>query len=475
MKYVVITSKHHDGFALYDSAVTDWDVMASGAKRDLLAPLAAAVRGNGMKFGLYYSQSQDWTHPGGATSGEIGKVWDPVQKGDYDQYLKSVALPQAKEIIERYDPAIIWWDTPMRMTPERVAPFAELMARHPRIINNNRLGEGFQGDTMTPEQHIPPRGFPGRMFEVCMTINDTWGYKKNDRNWKSSQRLIQMLSDIASKGGNLLLNIGPRADGSIPQESIDRLEAIARWMDVNNEAIHATEASPFPRRLPWGRVTRKPAGDGGTTLYLHVWDWPAGGRILLPTLMELPSSGTMLKGGAAVTAERSADGIVVHLPDGATDPDVSVARLDFPGPLTITQSPCATPGADGVLKLLALDADPCGAVGGNILVEGSGGGAYLTGWKIPDYRVEYRVQTGQAGKWKVEAEIAATKPAQLALTVGAASHTAEIPATGDGLTWKTVPLGVIELPADESVIELKPDPGHWSPIQLRTITLLRQP
>lgn len=234
MKYVVITSKHHDGFALCDSAVSEWDVMASGAKRDLLDPLAKAVRARDMKFGLYYSQSQDWIHPGGATSGEIGKVWDPAQKGDYDEYLKTIALPQAREIIDRYNPAILWWDTPMRMTPERVAPFADLMAQHPHIINNNRLGEGFKGDTMTPEQHIPPRGFPGKMFEVCMTMNDTWGYKKNDQNWKSSQRLIQMLSDIASKGGNLLLNIGPRADGSIPQETIDRLEAIARWMDVNS-------------------------------------------------------------------------------------------------------------------------------------------------------------------------------------------------------------------------------------------------
>jgi len=471
MKYVVITSKHHDGFALYDSAVTDWDVMASGAKRDLLAPLATAVRERGMKFGLYYSQAQDWNHPGGATSGTPGKVWDPAQKGDFDEYLKTIALPQAREIIDRYDPAIVWWDTPVRMTEERVAPFAVLMAEHPQIINNNRLGPGFDGDTSTPEQHIPPRGFPGKMFEVCMTMNNTWGYKVNDRNWKSSQRLIRMLSDIASKGGNLLLNIGPRADGSIPQESIDRLDAIARWMDVNSEAIHATQASPFPRRLPWGRATRKPASDGTTTLYLHVWDWPADGEILLPTLKELPATGVMLKGGAIVTAERTVDGVVVHLPGEATDPDISVGRLEFPGPLTITQRPYATPGADGTLTLLARDADPYGAVGGNIGVEGSGAGAYLTDWKLPNYRVEYRVKTGKAGKWTVEAEVAATEPAQLALKVGESSQTIEIPVTGDGLTWKTVPLGEIELPEDEAVIEFKPDPEHWNPIQLRTVTL----
>lgn len=472
MKYVVITSKHHDGFALYDSAVSDWDVMASGAKRDLLAPLAKAVRERDMKFGLYYSQSQDWIHPGGATSGTIGKVWDKAQKGDYDEYLKTIALPQAREIIERYDPAILWWDTPQKMTPERVAPFASLMAKHPQIINNNRLGDGFKGDTMTPEQHIPPRGFPGKMFEVCMTMNNTWGYKVNDRNWKSSQRLIRMLSDIASKGGNLLLNIGPRADGSIPQESIARLEDIARWMDVNSEAIHATQASPFPRRLPWGRITQKAAENGGTTLYLHVWAWPTDGTILLPTLKELPTAGTLLKGGATVTAERSADGILIHLPGAATDPDVSLVRLDFPNSLTITQAPFNTPDADGRLILSALDADPHGAVGGNIHVEGSGADAYLTDWTHAQYRVEYSVKTAAAGKWKVEAELASTAPAKLKLRVGESTLPIEIPATGDALTWKTIPVGTIDLPAGESLIELKPDPAHWKPIQLRKLTLI---
>jgi len=472
MKYVVITSKHHDGFALYDSAVTEWDVMASGAKRDLLAPLAKAVRARDMKFGLYYSQSQDWVHPGGATG---SSVWDPAQKGDYDQYLKTIALPQAKEIIERYDPAMIWWDTPAQMTPARVAPFAELLAKHPQIISNNRLGEGFAGDTKTPEQHIPPRGFPGEMFEVCMTMNDTWGYKVNDQKWKSSQRLIQMLSDIASKGGNFLLNIGPRADGSIPQETVDRLEAIGRWMDVNSVAIHATEASPFPRRLPWGRVTQKVGKNGGTTLYVHVWDWPADGKILLPSLKELPASGVMIKGGASVSAERSAEGVVIQLPGAATDPDVSVATLEFPGTLTITQQPFVTPAANGSLTLLAHDADPHGATGGNVRVEGTGASAYLTDWSQPNYRVEYHVKTDKVGKWSVQAEVAAPKDIKLAVTIGKTSLPVDVPATGADRTWKTIPLGTIELPAGEGMIELKPIANGWSPIELRTLTLTPVP
>jgi alpha-L-fucosidase len=471
MKYVVITSKHHDGFALYDSAVTDWDVMASGAKRDLLAPLADAVRERGMKFGLYYSQAQDWVHPGGATGGKADSNWDPAQEGDFDQYLQDIALPQVSELIDRYDPAIIWWDTPVRMTEERVTPFAKLMAEHPEIITNNRLGPGFEGDTSTPERHVPPRGFPDELFEVCMTMNETWGYKLKDHKWKSSQRLIRMLSDIASKGGNLLLNIGPRADGSIPQESIERLEAIGRWMEVNSEAIYATQASPFARRLSWGRVTQKAGKNGGTTLYLHVWDWPADGKILLPTLKEIPTSGVMLKGAATVTSERNIDGVVVQLPGTATDPDASVVKLEFPGPLTVTQRPYATPAADGTLTLLALDADPFGSTGGNIEVEGYGKEAYLDNWVHQSYRLEYRVKTGKAGKWQVHAEVAATKPTQLSLQIGESSLPVEIAATGDELTWKTIPIGVIELPESEAVINLKPDAENWNPIQLRKLTL----
>lgn len=470
MKYMVITAKHHDGFALYDSAVSDWDVMASGAKRDLLAPLAEAVRKRGMKFGLYYSQSQDWIHPGGAVHSNA-PTWDDAQKGDYDEYLKNIALPQVREILDRYDPAIIWWDTPVSMTPERVAPFAELLAEHPHIINNNRLGDGFDGDTMTPEQHIPPRGYPGQMFEVCMTMNDTWGYKLNDQNWKSTQMLVQMLSDIASKGGNFLLNIGPRADGTIPQESIDRLEDMGRWMAVNSEAIYGTEASPFARRLPWGRVTRKAVENGGTTLFLHVWEWPADGKILLPTLEGLPSGGKLLADGAAVTAELTSDGVVVHLPGEARDPHVSVARLDFSGSLTISQQPYATPGVDGVITLLAHDADAFGATGGNIRVEGTGSDAYLTDWTIPRYRLEYRVMTGNVGKWRVEAEVAAEKPVSIRLNVGKASQKVEIPKTGAGLTWQTITLGELELPAEESVIELKSVRKHWSPLHVRKVTL----
>lgn len=474
MKYVVITSKHHDGFALFDSKATDWDVINSGARKDLLAPLASAVRSEGLKFGLYYSQSQDWVHPGGGCLGK-NSAWDPAQAGDYDHYLKSIALPQVEEIITAYHPDILWWDTPVEMTPQRVKPFAELMAQYPDILNNNRLGDGFAGDTMTPEQHIPPRGYPGKMFEVCMTMNDTWGFKKNDHNWKSTRELIRNLSEISSKGGNFLLNVGPTAEGVIPPESVERLEAVGRWMDVNGEAIYATEAGPFPRPLQWGRVTQKAAANGGVTLFLHVWEWPADGKLLLPTLKELPTAGKLLKSGSAVSATGSTEGVVIQLPEAATDADVSVLRLDFSSPLTISQQAFITPAADGSLTFHAADADAHGDFSGNIQLRDSGPDAYLTDWKNPGWRIEYPLSTPQAGKWKVEAEVATPDSTKLTLAVKTISVPVKIQGTGPGLTWEKVGLGTIDLPAGESSFELRAVNDNWKGVSIRRVKLVPSP
>jgi alpha-L-fucosidase len=204
MKYLVITAKHHDGFALFPSDASDWDVAdATPYKMDLITPLARAARKNGLKFGTYYSQAQDWTNPGGAKSGyKEGDGWDDAQKGSFDDYLAKIAVPQTREILTRIKPDILWWDTPVWMNANRAAPLHELIALRPGLITNNRLGGGFRGDTETPEQHIPATGFKDRDWETCMTMNDTWGFKSYDHNWKSTETLIRNLVDIVSKGGN---------------------------------------------------------------------------------------------------------------------------------------------------------------------------------------------------------------------------------------------------------------------------------
>jgi alpha-L-fucosidase len=474
MKYVVITAKHHEGFALYDSAASDWNaVKASGAKRDLLTPLAEAARANGLKFGLYYSQAQDWTHKGGAIStvkeGEPG--WDPSHAGSFDDYLRDIAIPQTREILTRYKPDIIWWDTPDYMTAERAKPLHELLALVPGIISNDRLcrAEGmYKGDTKTPEQHIPPRGYPGEMFEVCMTMNDTWGYKKNDHNWKSITQILRNLSDISSKGGNFLLNVGPTAEGVIPPESVERLKAVGRWMAANGEAIYATEASPFPRRLPWGRITRRQDGHN-TSLYLHIWEWPESGKLLLPTLREVPTSGRMLADGAKVDTTATPEGLEITLPGQARDPDISVAVLTFDKPLTITQTPYVTPEKDGKLVFTPFDADAHGGYTGTIKVIGSGEKAYLGNWTNPEWKLEYLVNSPDQMDWAISAEVAVEKTAKLVVGPKGKTHEVSIPATGSLNEWKTVPLGDVSLPKGATGVTFVGSKPDWSPINIRNV------
>lgn len=277
MKYIVLTSKHHEGFAMFQSSDPFNVVDATPYKKDIVKALAEACKKQGIHFGLYYSQAQDWNHPGGAAcSGH----WDRAQDGSFDKYLDKVAVPQIKEILSKYNPEILWWDTPCNMTKELAAKFAPVLAGYPNLIVNNRLCEGIGGDLETPEQFIPATGFSGKNWESCMTMNGTWGYGANDHNWKSAETLVRNLIDIASKGGNYLLNVGPTSQGVIPDPSIERLKEVGAWMNTNGEAIYGTKASPF-RKLDWGRCTIKNIG-GKNMIYLHVFDFPNDGILPIP-------------------------------------------------------------------------------------------------------------------------------------------------------------------------------------------------
>jgi alpha-L-fucosidase len=351
VKYVVITAKHHDGFSLFDSGYSDWNaVKASAAKRDLLQPLDDAVRGHGLRFGVYYSQSQDWVNLGGGKGNT--PPWDEQQKqGTFDEYLAKIALPQVRELLEKFHPDILWWDTEYQMTPERARPFFALVTSYPNLLINSRLGGGVIGDFRTSEQRIPASAMLGRALEVNMTINNSWGYRSDDLNWKSVQQLIRNLSDISSKDGNYLLNVGPTAEGIIPAPEADRLRAIGRWLKVNGDAIYGTRGSVYPAALPWGRTTQKHHPGDGVTLYLHVWDWPGNGKILLPDIQQAPRSGRLLENNLAVTTQVTASGLMVALPGPAPDPDVSVAALEFAGPVEVRNAAPlpAENGASGTL------------------------------------------------------------------------------------------------------------------------------
>jgi alpha-L-fucosidase len=342
MKYIVITSKHHDGFCIWDSKVTDYDIAkATPFKKDVLKELARACKKHGIRLCFYHS-IMDWHHPDAQAPFYPNYNDTSLSNPNFARYVEKYLKPQVKELITNYGPlGVLWFDG--EWVKDWTEPQGKDMYNYVRslqrdIIINNRVGKGrkgmeglsksqdYAGDFGTPEQQIPPTGLPGVDWETCMTMNNTWGYSSYDNNWKFVQDLIHKLADIASKGGNFLLNVGPTSEGLIPQPSVERLAAMGQWMKVNSESIYGTTASPFSS-LPWGRCTAKPG-----KLYLHVFDWPKDGRLEVPGLRNEVKKAYLLadKSHGTLPVNRlSEDRLVVSVPEKAPDPVNTVVVLEI--------------------------------------------------------------------------------------------------------------------------------------------------
>ena len=344
MKYIIITSKHHDGFCIFDSKHTAYDIMdATPFKRDILRELADQCRKQGVRLGFYHS-IMDWHHP-------------DAKGKRFAKYRQNYLKPQLKELLTNYgDVAVMWFDG--EWIREWTEPQGKDLYRfcrslRPSVIVNNRVGKGrkgmqgmskgktYAGDFGTPEQQIPAKGLPGADWETCMTMNNTWGYKLHDHKWKPAKDLIRKLVDIASKGGNFLLNVGPTAEGLIPAPSVERLEAMGKWLAVNGESIYGTRAGGLDK-LPWGRCTRKPG-----KIYLHVFDWPAGGKLVLPGPAEKVKTAYLLADPkrAPLAVSRQGDKVRIELPAAAPDPIDTVIVLAIEGKPKFVKTPIV-PGAD---------------------------------------------------------------------------------------------------------------------------------
>ncbi|NQT17914.1 MAG: alpha-L-fucosidase, partial [Planctomycetes bacterium] len=283
--------------------------------------LADACHKEGIKICWYHS-IMDWHHP-------------EAHNEKYLEYMQG----QLKELLTNYgDIGVLWFDGEWidEWTEQQGVELEKSLRQlRPKLIVNNRIGKRKRspGDFGTPEQHIPATGMPGWDWETCMTMNDTWGFKKDDHNWKSSEDLIHKLVDIVSKGGNFLLNVGPTAQGEIPQPSIQRLADIGRWMEVNNQSIYGTTASPF-KRLSWGRCTRKPG-----VLYLHVFDWPDDGKLIVPGLQNDVTKAYLLADAAKATlmTMRVEEDVVVSVPPKALDTVNTVVVLEIDGEPCVAQ------------------------------------------------------------------------------------------------------------------------------------------
>jgi alpha-L-fucosidase len=333
MKYIVITSKHHDGFCLWPSKLTDFDIEATPFKRDILRELSDACKKHGVKMCFYHS-IMDWHHPNyPPREWEEDRLQNQVDMDEYTAYMKG----QLKELIEGYDPGVLWFDGEWEAcwTHERGKDLYDyVLSLKPDIIINNRVDKGrkgmegltkegdFKGDFGTPEQEIPPTGLPDIDWESCITMNAHWGWNKNDRNWKSARDLIHKLIDISSKGGNFLLNVGPKPDGTFPDEAVDRLDAIGQWMQVNGEAIYQTTASPYESPA-WGRYTRRPG-----ILYAHIFDWPDNGKLEITAPdAEVEKIHLLADRNNSLTYTKIRDRLVIDLPADAPDPIASVIAV----------------------------------------------------------------------------------------------------------------------------------------------------
>lgn len=350
-RYIVFTTKHHDGFAMFKSDASRFNIVDyTPFKRDIVDEVAQACKRHGIKFGIYYSQSQDWNNPGGNAARKLMRegwanpdsveidnytaqhdgAWDAIQHSrDFNDYFYSVALPQMKELLDRYgdDLGAIFFDTPQRITDKQAGDMMKLVSEYPQIIVNDRLKRpNFPGDYKTPEGRVPKaEDIEGIYWETCMNIGNSWGYKKKETKWKSSKEIIRNLVTIAARGGNYLLNIGPDGLGDVPEQAVECLNETGKWLSVNGEAIYGTLRSGLAPG--WGEVVRKD-NDRNSSLYLCVFDWPENGKLRLDGNFKVKEA-VMLADGEKLKFNSDKNGVTVSLPSVMPDKTVTVIRLDL--------------------------------------------------------------------------------------------------------------------------------------------------
>jgi len=358
MKYLVITTKHHDGFSLYPSKVNLYNVSATPFNRDIMKEISEACRRQGIRIGWYHS-ILDWSHP-------------DANREDWPKYAK-VLRGQVDELLTSYGPIDIMWfdgEWTSEWTEEQGRELYEHIRKiSPNTIINNRVGKGragmagvhdaseHVGDFGTPEQQIPGNGIPGYDWETCMTMNDSWGFKASDHHWKSTERLIRNLVDTTSKGGNYLLNVGPTSEGLIPEASVTRLSEMGDWLRVNGDSIYGAHASPF-KRLAWGRCTVD--GDYPARLYFHIFDWPKSDGVLrIPGLMNKVKVAWILQRGpsARLRTVRDRGGLMIRVGKKIVDLIDTVVVVDLEGTPEIVSIPIFQDTHTGVVTLEAGDGE----------------------------------------------------------------------------------------------------------------------
>lgn len=473
-KYLVVTTKHHDGFCMFDSKLTDYDIINTPFKRDVMKELADECHRQDVRLGFYYS-IMDWHHSDYLPR----RPWEKdrsTEGADFDRYVEYMR-GQLRELMTNYGRIdVLWFDGGWeRKSQEDQDKFRDIikMARslQPQMLVNNRANIG--GDFETPEQFIPATGVTSEdgkpvLWEVCMTTTTGhgsfaptawWGYDHHETIFKPTDELVHKLIDVTSKGGNFLLNVGPEPTGKIRPEEAERLLGVGRWMKRHNSAIYGSTASPF-RLLPFfGRVTHK-----GNTLYVHVFDWPEDRQLLLPGLKSnVKRAYVMGKPDKNIDVERKAGtgDVVIQLPSKPSDTVASVLVLEIDGPVDVEPVRIA-PEADDVIELPAHYAEIQARHGQRAKPVSKAGRTYIGNWSNPHDVVVWQFTLPVAGTYTVRVDARKASDAALGqrIDVSVGDQTAKGKINADSVTMD----GQLRLDAGERSISVKlPDAKRTGP------------
>lgn len=481
MRYFIITAKHHDGFAMFNSQVSDFDIIdQTPFKRDPMAELAAAAKKYGIKFGFYYSHAFDWEHPdapgndweyqnpggdklvGGANWFDTHPEWLPKAV----KYVDAKAIPQIKELISKYHPDILWFDTPHKLPlSENIRILKAIRETDPNIVVNGRLARGASGNfgdyINTGDRPAEFRPVADANWEAIPTTNESYGYSQHDNSHKSAKFFIQLLAKAASRGGNLLTNIGPKGDGSFDERDIRILDSIGLWTNKNQESIFGTERSPVPLQA-WGVATQN-----NNKIYLHVFDWPKNGKLTVGGLKSDINAAYFLvdrsKNSLPVKRLSSSD-ISINLPSVAPDKSNSVIVLEIKGKVEAdTIRPLDSSFTN---RLLAFDADTHGE--GFRFGDGKTNRYYVENWKSKPQYLSWDFYSLEPASYKVVLKYVTdtSSGGTFKLTLDEFSKDAEVDSTQKNGSVITQDLGIARVKAGRNKLTI-------IPINIKKIELMK--
>lgn len=472
MHYFIITAKHHDGLAMYPSKVSDFNISKQTPfKRDPMAELSAACKKYGVKFGFYYSHAFDWEHPdapgndweyknpGGDMNLFGGTNWYDVHPELLPQAVKYVdqkAIPQIKELINTYHPDILWFDTPHKLPlSENIRILKAIRETDPHIVVNGRLARSksvmfgdYKNTADRPAEFFPVEGD----WEAIPTTNESYGYHKFDNSHKPAAFFIRLLANAASRGGNLLMNIGPMGNGAFDPRDLATLDSIGEWMSKNGESIYGTTCSSLPMQS-WGVSTQK-----DNRLFLHVFDWPVDNKLVVGGLKTNCKSARIISGKSSESLKISRISpldICIQLPPAKPDRINNVIVLETEGNVETDSLRVISPGVN--TRLLSFDATLQG--GGFNYGDGKARRYYVENWKSPTQWIEWKFRTIEADSFLVILKFTGSNESggSFVITAGNARLQGNVPASRQKEGVSSLCPGTIHLTKGVHLLQIKPE------------------